>query len=170
MSITQSRDRSLPLMEATRPLSSTNLNWKQVNRENDILSIDYYIANGRLSDQIHTLTETTGGILVLPVQDTEHTVLKKKIETAILIFFEELHDSGKQFSDENKLAFTIGKFFAGSFQDLHENVYSKSSLAVEMKGVEEHYLASFGVFLGESLAVDRLLYKSYTASPSVISV
>lgn len=170
MLITQNRDTSLPLMEANRPVSNAKLNWGQVNRENDILSIDYYIANGRLSDQIHTLRETTGGIFVLPSQDTEHTVLKKKIEAAILLFFAELHDSGKQFSTENKLAFTIGKFFAGSYRDLHENVYSKYSLAVEIKGVEEHYLASFGGFLAESLAIDQILYKSYTESPAVISL
>lgn len=167
MLTTQNRIMELPIMEVETAYN-LNIDWSQLNRANDILSIDYYIYQGRLSDQIHTIDETTGGLFIMPRQEIEYRVLKKKLESFILIFFARIQDDGKCFSSENKLSFTIGKFFDGIYKDKQENTFSKASLGIEIKGVEDTFLIQFGAYLTESMGFYEILYKSYNGSSKLI--
>lgn len=90
MRITQNQhSKALPL-DAKKSQLVQEVNWDQIDRSNDILSIDYYIQNGRLSEQILSMDQTLGGIYVIPLLPVEHKLLKKKLDALVLSYFADL--------------------------------------------------------------------------------
>ena len=161
MRVTQNQDSKVLPLDTKKSQLVQEINWNQIDRSNDILSIDYYIQNGRLSEQILSMDQTIGGIYVIPLLPLEHKSLKKKLDALVLSYFADLQRRGKQYSEKNILAFTVGRFNGGDYKDAKGFAYSKQSLAIEIKGIDQYFLSAFETYLKEQLNLDQVLFKSY---------
>ena len=161
MRVTQNQDSKVLPLDTKKSQLVQEINWNQIDRSNDILSIDYYIQNGRLSEQILSMDQTIGGIYVIPLLPLEHKSLKKKLDALVLSYFAGLQRRGKQYSEKNILAFTVGRFNGGDYKDANGFAYSKQSLAIEIKGIDQYFLSAFETYLKEQLNLDQVLFKSY---------
>lgn len=161
MRITQNQHSKVLPLDTKKSQLVQEVNWDQIDRSNDILSIDYYIQNGRLSEQILSMDQTIGGIYVIPLLPLEHKLLKKKLDALVLSYFADLQRRGKQYSEKNILAFTVGRFNGGDYKDDNGLAYSKQSLALEIKGIDQYFLLAFEQYLKEQLNLDQVLFKSY---------
>ena len=161
MRVTLNQDSKVLPLDTKKSQLVQEINWNQIDRSNDILSIDYYIQNGRLSEQILSMDQTIGGIYVIPLLPLEHKSLKKKLDALVLSYFADLQRRGKQYSEKNILAFTVGRFNGGDYKDANGFAYSKQSLAIEIKGIDQYFLSAFETYLKEQLNLDQVLFKSY---------